>query len=191
MLLTPSRGGCDGTGCGTGCFSGLGHVAITFRCRHPPPGRLAPPVEAPPVVPYSDAAGLTEEPRRTGSPLSWGMTTNATSPPKPFRLARQFHGLDLLELDCALGHQVVEVAISRAGDFGAIEIDGERAAMVLLGQVEALQTPSMPAGTSPSLVKPFATFSPVAPPFWRPNRRFLQVQRAADLRCNARTIGLA
>src|SRR5437667_11331964 len=55
------------------------------------------------------------------------------SPPKPFRLARQFDGLDLLELDGALGHEVIEIAIGRAGDFRAIEIDLERAAMVLLG----------------------------------------------------------
>src|ERR1700736_5423137 len=34
-------------------------------------------------------------------------------PPKPFRLARQFDGLDLLELDGALGHQIVEVAVRR------------------------------------------------------------------------------
>src|SRR5438445_11876422 len=59
--------------------------------------------------------------------------TSAISPAQPFRLARQFDGLDLLELDRALAHQVVEAGISRTGDLRAIEIDLERAAMVLLG----------------------------------------------------------
>src|SRR5690349_7837587 len=57
----------------------------------------------------------------------------STSPPKPFRLARQFDRLDLLELDGALGDQVVEVAVGRARNLGAVEIDLERAAMVLVG----------------------------------------------------------
>src|ERR1700753_490439 len=34
-------------------------------------------------------------------------------PPKPFRLARQVDGLDLLQLDGALFHQVVDVAVGR------------------------------------------------------------------------------
>src|ERR1700733_12008962 len=54
-------------------------------------------------------------------------------PPKPFRLARQFDGLDLFELDGALFDQIVEIAIGWAGDFRSIEIDLERAAMVLFG----------------------------------------------------------
>src|SRR5438105_14409765 len=55
------------------------------------------------------------------------------SPAQPFRLARQLDGLDLLELDGALAHEVVELAVGRARDLHAIEIDLERAAMVLLG----------------------------------------------------------
>src|ERR1700704_185369 len=55
------------------------------------------------------------------------------SPAKPFRLARQFDGLDLVELDRALGHHVVDVAIGRARDLGAIQIDLHRRAMILLG----------------------------------------------------------
>src|SRR3984957_971624 len=54
-------------------------------------------------------------------------------PPEPFRLARQVDGLDLLKLDGAFLDEVVEVAVSRAGYPGAIEIDLERAAMVLVG----------------------------------------------------------
>src|SRR5438876_10596463 len=61
------------------------------------------------------------------------MTSSEILPPEPFRLARQLDGLDLLELDSALGHEVIEIAIGRAGDFRAIEIDLERAAMVLFG----------------------------------------------------------
>src|SRR5664279_2381004 len=57
----------------------------------------------------------------------------AILPAKPFRLARQFDGLDLLELDGALLDQIVEIAIGRTGDFRAIEVDLERAAMVLVG----------------------------------------------------------
>src|SRR5215469_2990746 len=55
------------------------------------------------------------------------------SPPKPFLLARQFDGLDLLELDGALGHQIADVAVGRACDLHAVEIDLERAAVVLFG----------------------------------------------------------
>src|ERR1700730_9837598 len=81
-----------------------------------------------------------EKPRRTGSLGFAGMTVErwdrsvaTISPPKPFRLARQFHGLDLLELDGALLDQVVEIAVGRTRDFRAVEVDLERAAMVLLG----------------------------------------------------------
>src|SRR5471030_2412201 len=59
--------------------------------------------------------------------------TERALPPKPFRLARQFDGLDLLKLDGALFDEVVQVAVGRAGYLGAIEIDLERAAMVLVG----------------------------------------------------------
>jgi len=41
----------------------------------------------------------------------------AILPSKPFRLARQVDGPDLFELDGALGHQIVDVAIGRAGRF--------------------------------------------------------------------------
>src|SRR6266700_387035 len=79
-----------------------------------------------------------EKPRRTGSPAFagddscvWGKSGG--SPPQQFRLARQLDGLDLLELDRALGHEVVEVAVGRTCDLGAIEVDLQRAAMVLVG----------------------------------------------------------
>src|SRR6266478_6080399 len=61
------------------------------------------------------------------------MTSLEILPPKPFRLARQIDGLDLLELDGALGHEIVEIAVGRTGDFRAIDVDLERAAMVFLG----------------------------------------------------------
>src|SRR5579871_5802420 len=83
-----------------------------------------------------------EKPRRTGSPAFAGddkccmrlQTGNVLpSPAEPFRLARQLDGLHLLELDRALGHQVIEVAVGRASDAGAIEVDLHGAAMVLVG----------------------------------------------------------
>src|SRR3954468_3242743 len=61
------------------------------------------------------------------------MSAAFSLPAEPFRLARQFDRLDLLELDGALADQVVEVAIGRARDLRAVEIDLERAAMVLFG----------------------------------------------------------
>src|SRR5579871_1184026 len=85
---------------------------------------------------------FNEKPRRTGSPAFAGgdkccmrlRTGNVLpSPPEPFRLARQLDGLHLLELDRALGHQVIEVAVGRASDAGAIEVDLHGAAMVLVG----------------------------------------------------------
>src|SRR5689334_18057306 len=56
-----------------------------------------------------------------------------TSPAEPFRLARQLDRLDLLELDRALGHQIVDVAVGRARDLRAIEVDLHGTAMVLVG----------------------------------------------------------
>src|SRR6516225_822668 len=61
----------------------------------------------------------------------WAMP-RADSPAEPFRLARQLDGLDLIELDRALRHQVVDVAIGRAGDLRAIDVDLHRTAMILL-----------------------------------------------------------
>src|SRR6202790_5765833 len=58
---------------------------------------------------------------------------SAGSPPEPFRLARQFDGLDFFKLDCALRHHIVDIAIGGPSDLRAIEVDLERAAMVLLG----------------------------------------------------------
>src|SRR6476661_4757963 len=72
--------------------------------------------------------------------MLWG---NPGSPPEPFRLARQVDGLDLLELDGAFGHEIVEVAIGGTSDFRAIEIDLEGAAMVFLRPGRGL-----PSGTS-------------------------------------------
>src|ERR1700722_17768623 len=70
--------------------------------------------------------------RRRASRFRPAMTSSSErSPPEPFRLARQFDGLDLLELDGALGHQIVQIAVGGAGDFRAIEVDLHRAAMVL------------------------------------------------------------
>src|SRR5262249_17925181 len=53
-----------------------------------------------------------------------------TSPPQPFRLALQLDGLDLFELDGALGHQIVEIAVGRARDLGAVEIDRRGRAVI-------------------------------------------------------------
>src|ERR1700676_4008121 len=75
----------------------------------------------------------------------------AISPSKAFRLARQLDGLDLLELDGALGHKIVEIAIGRARDFRTIEIDLERAAMVLLGPGRGIAD-ALHAGRHPILL---------------------------------------
>src|ERR1700676_4155202 len=75
----------------------------------------------------------------------------AISPPEPFRLARQFDRLDLLELDGALGHEIVEIAVGGAGDFRTIEIDLERAAMILVGPGRGIADP-FHAGWHPILL---------------------------------------
>src|SRR5690349_16868094 len=88
--------------------------------------------------------GLTRQPIQRGRVLSrWmrgsspRMTSCArqtlNSPAQPFRLARQVDGLDLLELDGALAHEVVEITVGGARDLHAIQVDLQRAAMVLFG----------------------------------------------------------
>src|SRR5712664_3764864 len=113
----------------------------------------------------------------------WGGSgATSRSPPKPFRLARQLDGLDLLELDGALGHEIVDIAIGRAGDFRAIEIDLERAAMVLLGPCRGIAD-AVHAGRHPILllVEAFGdVLSGRAAVFGGPVDRFLHVQRGAD-----------
>src|SRR5438552_18761369 len=101
------------------------------------------------------------------------------SPPKPFRLARQLDRLDLLELDSALGHEVIEIAVGRAGDFRAIDIDLERAAMVFLGPGRGIAD-AFHTGRNPILLL-VETLGDVlagrAAVFDRPVERFLRVQR--------------
>src|SRR3981081_3884680 len=74
----------------------------------------------------------------------------APLPAEPFRLARQFDGLDLLELDGALLDQIVELAVGRTGNLRSIEIDLERAAVILVGPgrviADALHAGRHPAG---------------------------------------------
>src|SRR4051794_21882239 len=55
------------------------------------------------------------------------------SPAEPVALARQVDGLDLLKLDRAFLDEIAQRRVRRTGNFHAIEIDLERAAMVLLG----------------------------------------------------------
>src|ERR1700736_3368536 len=78
-------------------------------------------------------------------------STEISLPPKPFRLARQIDGLDLFELDGALLDQVVDVAVGRAGDFRAIEVDLECAAMILLGPCRGIAD-ALHAGRHPILL---------------------------------------
>src|SRR5712671_6153245 len=110
------------------------------------------------------------------------MTSLEISPPKPFRLARQLDGLHLLELDGALAHEVIEIAIGRAGDFRAIDIDLERAAMVFLGPGRGIAD-AFHAGRNPILLL-VETLRDVlarrAAVFGSPVKRFLHVQRAAN-----------
>src|ERR1700733_3550192 len=103
-------------------------------------------------------------------------------PPKPFRLARQFDGLDLLELDGALLDEVVEVAVGRTGYFGAIEIDLERAAVVLVGPggriADAFHASRHPIGL---LVEALCDIVAArATVLDRPVDGFLHVERGAD-----------
>src|SRR5271169_4734451 len=70
-----------------------------FGCIHPPPG-------------MSFASLTTCHPPHEGE----GFINFTGSPPEPFRLARQFDRLDLLDLDRTFRHQVVEVAVGRARD---------------------------------------------------------------------------
>src|SRR4051794_38791380 len=73
------------------------------------------------------------------------------SPAKPFRLARQLDGPDLLELDRALAHQVVEIAVGCPRDFRAIEVDLERAAVILFGPGRGIAD-ALHAGRDPILL---------------------------------------
>src|SRR6266404_3940677 len=110
------------------------------------------------------------------------MTSLEILPPKPFRLARQFDGLDLLELDGALGHEIVEIAVGRTGDLRAIEIDLERAAMVLLGPCRGVAD-ALHAGRYPILLLIEAlgdVLAGGAAVLGGPVEGFLHVQRAAD-----------
>src|SRR5260221_13810750 len=109
-------------------------------------------------------------------------STESASPPKPFRLARQLDGLDLLELDAALGHEIVDIAVGRTGDFRAIEIDLERAAMVLLGPGRGIAD-AFHAGRHPILLLVEAlgdVLAGGAAVLGGPVERFLHVQRAAN-----------
>src|SRR5258705_4658945 len=110
------------------------------------------------------------------------MTSLEILPPKPFRLARQFDGLDLLELDGALVHEVIEIAIRRTGDLRTVDIDLERAAMVLLGPGRWIAD-ALHAGRNPILLL-VETLRDVlagrAAVFDGPVERFLHVQRATN-----------
>src|SRR5712671_5107294 len=110
------------------------------------------------------------------------MTSLEISPPKPFRLARQLDGLHLLELDGALGHEIVEIAVGRTGDLRAVDIDLERAAMVFLGPGRGIAD-ALHAGRYPILLL-VETLRDVlagrAAVFDGPVERFLHVQRAAN-----------
>src|SRR6185437_1694686 len=111
----------------------------------------------------------------------WAML-RATSPPEPFRLARQLDGLDFLELDRALGHQIVDVAVGRARNLRAVEIDLHRAAMVLLGPGRGVAD-AFHAGRHPILllVEAFRdVLAGRAAVLGGPVERFLQIERAAD-----------
>src|SRR5258708_7615973 len=103
------------------------------RFRSCPITHLSSPANAGDPV-FQRRRGPIEKPRRAGSPaFAGGDGWVIALPAKPFRLTRQFDGLDLLELDRTLADQIVEIAIGRAGYLRAIEVDLERAAMVLIG----------------------------------------------------------
>src|SRR5882757_11094207 len=61
------------------------------------------------------------------------MDDPALLPAEPFGLARQIDGLHFLELYAAILDQIVQRRIGRARDLHAIEIDLERAAVILVG----------------------------------------------------------
>src|ERR1700749_4186501 len=79
--------------------------------------------------------------RRKPVPDGFVADRPGSSPPKPFRLARQFHGLDLLEFDGALGHEIVEIAVCWTRDFRAIQVHRRRRAMILLGPRRGVAAP--------------------------------------------------
>src|SRR6266404_2086377 len=156
-------------------------LQLPSRCRHPR-RRVTSIPEAPGSIREAAAYWV---PRLRGGrrPCAWGRRRRpTTSPTQPFRLARQFDGLDLLELDRALTHQVVEVGIGRSGDFRAIEIDLERAAMVLLGPGRGIAD-AFHAGGYPILLLVEAlgdVLAGGAAVLGGPVERFLQIQRAAN-----------
>src|SRR5262245_19207254 len=131
MLLTDNNGAAAAAGVGR-MASTVWVILDSSGCRHPRKR----------VTQYSRDARV--QPRSRGvlePPLSRGMTCALSrllpgsnlSPPQPLRLARQLDGLDLLQLDGALAHEVVEIAVGGARDLHAIEVDLQRAAMILLG----------------------------------------------------------
>src|SRR3954454_7381512 len=115
-------------------------------------------------------------------------------PPEPFRLARQFNRLDLLEFDSAFGHEVVEIAVGRARYLRAIEIDLHRAAMILLGPGRRIADP-IHSRRNPILLLIESlgnVFAGCATVLGGPVQRLFQIHRAAN-GCDImhRTIGLA
>src|SRR3569833_4081585 len=133
MLRTESRGvGGAAAAVVTGAMSRASVIAVYSP--------LSSPAQAGDPV-FQRRSCSTEKPRRTGSPPARGMTTccgrrpcpTPHLPSQPFRLTRQFDGLDLLQLDGALDHHVVQITVGGAGHLGAIEIDLGGWAMILFG----------------------------------------------------------
>src|SRR3954453_13016589 len=103
-------------------------------------------------------------------------------PPEPFRLARQFNRLDLLEFDSAFGHEVVEIAVGRARYLRAIEIDLHRAAMILLSPGRGIADP-IHSRRNPILLLIESlgnVFAGCATVLGGPVEGFLQVHRTAN-----------
>src|SRR5207342_3066433 len=88
----------------------------------------------------------------------------------------------LIELDGALAHEVVEIAVGRARYLHAVEIDLERAAMVLLGPGRGVAD-AFHAGRDPILLLVKAlgdVLAGGAAVLRGPVDRFLGIKRAAD-----------
>src|SRR5215213_4512111 len=107
---------------------------------------------------------------------------SSTSPPEPFRLAWQLNRLDLLELDGALGHEIVVIAVGRARYIRAIQIDLERSAMVFFRPSRWIAD-ALRAGRHPILflVESLGdVLAGRAAVLGRPVESLLQIQRAAN-----------
>src|SRR5690242_11579599 len=121
MLRTDRSGAGAGAGDGFGSMSVVTPTLSSSRCRRPALCAIAHQDRA---TQYSRdggdslrSLGVLDPPlqcaiaHKAGDDVCVLVRLQKNSPAEPFRLARQLDRLDLLQLDRALRHQVVEVAV--------------------------------------------------------------------------------